>query len=611
MYFTTMLEALCEHAEKQGEQLAYTFLNSDTERESVTYQQLNERVRSVAGKLLRHAAPGELAILMYPAGLDFIDAFLGCLLAGIIPVPAYPPRNNRNAERILAIARDCAPKLLLSTTELLPGLQDKFADSLSLGGAELLATDSVDQGPITELPNISPQQVAFLQYTSGSTGHPKGVVITHANLVANEWCIQRATRHTSQSIMCGWLPTFHDMGLLNLVLQPLFVGFHSVFMSPTRFLVKPIRWLQAISEFRATTSGGPNFAYEHCLNLISREQLEGIDLSSWSVAFNGSEPVRERTLARFSEFFAACGFSARAFSPCYGMAESTLFISGGPAHTHPRVAYACAENLKRHKLVFPSADDTRAVAPIVSCGIPAEESRLKIVDPESLEECPREVIGEIWVSGPSVAKGYWNADSECFRVQLAGAPDQVAYFRTGDLGFLKDGELYLTGRSKDLIIIRGRNIYPHDVESVIEQRFEFVEANSVAALGIDGSEGEALAVVVQATRWMVHLSKWLTNPELTPEVIERKASFDEIVRQLHEVVANAFDVRIDQLAFLSPGDFPRTSSGKVQRHRCKEGLLTGDLPFLALPKCVAGIRITGGDSTEPNQTSRENQGNDQ
>jgi len=330
----TILDALRSHAATQGDSIAYTFLKSDDERLTLTYRELDNRARSIAHDLLRHAKPGDRALLTYPAGLEFIEAFLGCLYAGIIAVPAYPPKKNRNAERVLAIAHDCKPRLLLSTAETKGNLSGKF--SAAVPGAKVVGTDEIGTSSSSGLPDITSDHLAFLQYTSGSTSAPKGVKVSHANLMANEVAIRDAFCHDESSIVCGWLPAFHDMGLIGIVLQPLFLGIPSILMSPVGFLSKPIRWLEAITEFRATTSGGPNFAFEHCLNLIDESDCSKLDLSSWSLAFNGAEPVRRRTLDRFTQRFADYGFRPEAFFPCYGMAETTLFTSGGPAGELPR-----------------------------------------------------------------------------------------------------------------------------------------------------------------------------------------------------------------------------------------------------------------------------------
>ncbi len=588
---TTILDPLRDHLETRRDRLAYTYLQDNDQRRTLSYADLDRRARSVAKILLKHVAPGERALMMYPAGLEFIEAFLGCLYAGVIAVPAYPPKRNRNAERILSIAEDCRPALLLGTSGTL-GLIEGQTDALAAKPA-LLATDLILDDPALDLPEPKPSDTAFLQYTSGATGSPKGVIVSHANLVENERCIQQAFQQTADSVVCGWLPAFHDMGLIGTILQPLYLGCHSVLMSPSAFIAKPLRWLQAMSEFRATSSGAPNFAYEHCLKLIRPDDCRDLDLSRWEIAFNGAEPVRESTLRRFAERFAPCGFSPRAFFPCYGLAEATLFVSGGQVREWPRVERLSTRALEDGYAHTSESDE--ASKSVVSCGPVARGTKVRIVDPDTCLELPPDRIGEIWVRGASVSEGYWGnpaATRRAFHARLADGTrrtggDPSSFLRTGDLGFLRDGELFVTGRLKDMVIIGGRNIYPQDVERLIENHLQRPQPNSVAAFGLELRGAEQLAVVIEADREQARLARRPGDDRdaLPARLVEQRRTFCETIRTLHQAILRALDVSLGCVAFLAPGAFPRTSSGKIQRQRCKTGILSGDLPFLDLPMC--------------------------
>lgn len=554
----TILDSLRAHSGIQGHVTAYTFLESDDECHSVTYKQLDKRAREIAHGLLKQAEPGDRALMMYPTGLEFIEAFLGCLYAGLVAVPAYPPKQNRNADRILAIAQDCTPRLLLCASQSRRNIEGKFAESVA--GSLVFATDEMDSSGISELPELRSDQLAFLQYTSGSTADPKGVMVTHGNIVANEQLIQGAFCHDTSSVVVGWLPIFHDMGLIGNVLQPLFVGCHSILMSPNAFLRNPFAWLKAVSEYKATTTGAPNFAYELCVKKITQEQKRELDLSSLRIAYNGAEPVRAQTLDRFSQAFADCGLQKEACFPCYGMAETTLLVAGGPPLTNRNVVTIDSSAFEQHRVI-----ENNAGKQIVSCGQVGSGLEVRIVNPESHDSCQPNEVGEIWLHGASVAEGYWNRPEEtkeAFRSRLEH--DVRDWFRTGDFGFLRDGELYVTGRLKDLIIIRGRNIYPQDVEQLVEQHLDFVEPNSCAAFSVEDQGEEKLVVVIEGTREMVRWSKGNNS-----EHQQCKQNLDEQIEGLREKVFDKFEVALSRIEFVRPTTFPRTSSGKVQRRLAK------------------------------------------
>ncbi|HET9212138.1 MAG TPA: proline iminopeptidase-family hydrolase, partial [Thermoanaerobaculia bacterium] len=438
----TLIDLLRARAGEKGGAPLYTFLaDGEAEEATLSYGGLDRRARAIGARLQQAGAAGERALLLYPPGLDFIAAFFGCLYAGAVAVPAYPPRAGRTQPRLRAIAGDARPRLVLTTAAIAAKAAELSEQIPELAGAEWIATESLDSSAAERWtpPSLGPGTLAFLQYTSGSTAAPKGVMVTHANLLHNERLIGAAFGMDEESVVVGWLPLYHDMGLIGNVLQPLHAGGRCVLMSPVAFLQRPMRWLEAVSRYRGTVSGGPNFAYELCLRKAAPEALSRLDLSSWRVAYNGAEPVRASTLERFAEAFAPCGFRAEALYPCYGLAEATLFVTGGHG--------------------------ARVEKERVSCG--SAWQRIVTVDPETGEERPE---GEVWISGPSVARGYWENEEATARDFHAFLPTgEGPFLRTGDLGFLSGGELYVTGRLKDLIILRGRNHYPQDVELTAER----------------------------------------------------------------------------------------------------------------------------------------------
>ncbi|HEX2222817.1 MAG TPA: fatty acyl-AMP ligase, partial [Thermoanaerobaculia bacterium] len=495
----TLAGLLRVRAAERPDRVAFTFLaDGEVEGGRLTYAELDHQARAIAAALRQTLAPGDRALLLYPPGLEFIAAFFGCLYAGVIAVPAYPPRpNDRSQSRLRSIAHDAEPRAALTTSAILAGAGDLApelavlrwlpTDALPPFGADAEGFGFADGDGISE---PEPDSVAFLQYTSGSTAAPKGVMVTHANLLHNERMIGEAFGQDEDTVVAGWLPLYHDMGLIGNVLQPLHAGARCVLMSPVAFLQKPLRWLEAISRYRATTSGGPNFAYELCVRKTTVEERARLDLSSWKVAFNGAEPVRETTLERFAEAFAASGFRREAFYPCYGLAEATLFVTGGELGRFPRVEVVDAAALERNE-VRPAFDGDPARR-LVSNGRAWLGQQVVLADPETGLECPAGRVGEIWVAGPSVARGYWRnpeATERDFGAFLADG--QGPFLRTGDLGFAAGGELYVTGRLKDLIIIRGRNHYPQDLELTAERSHPDLHAGGGAAFAVDAGEGGA------------------------------------------------------------------------------------------------------------------------
>jgi acyl-CoA synthetase (AMP-forming)/AMP-acid ligase II/acyl carrier protein len=547
----------------------FTFLaQGEAESANLTYAELDAQARALAALLRHEVPPGERALLLYPPGLEFIAAFFGCLYAGVVAVPAYPPRlHDRTQVRLRAIARDAAPRVVLSTAAIRAAVLDGqetggrlLASLPELQSARWIATDDPGIEPAAaELAEPAADALAFLQYTSGSTATPKGVMVTHANLLHNERMIGAAFEQDRESVVVGWLPLYHDMGLIGNVLQPLSTGARCVLLPPVAFLQKPLRWLAAIDRYRGTTSGGPNFAYDLCVRRIGAEERQGLDLSSWRVAFNGAEPVRAATLDRFAEAFVSCGFRRQAFYPCYGLAEATLFVAGGVHGVEPRVKTVASAALERHE-VLPVEAGSREGRSFVGCGRGWSGQRVVIADLAAGTECPPGRVGEIWVSGPSVARGYWRrpeATERDFQAFLAGT-GEGPFLRTGDLGFLADGELFVTGRSKDLIILRGRNHYPQDIELTVEQADPALRSGCGAAFAVEVAGEERLVVVQEVERRL-------------------RDGLAEVAERVRRAVAEEHEAQVHEVVLIRAGSLPKTSSGKVQRHACRAAYAAGEL----------------------------------
>jgi amino acid adenylation domain-containing protein len=562
--FSNLNELLLWRTEHNSSQLALTFLKDGTEEKTNwTYEELARHAWSIAELLHSSDSSGQPVLLLYPPGADFIAAFWGCLWAGVIAVPVYPPRSNRNLLRLKSVIQDSQARTVLTTGATLAKIR-RFAESdAQLRALQYLATDDLVPGSTAgcNAPDITGDSIAFLQYTSGSTSTPKGVMVSHSNLLENQALIQEAFRQHEKSVIVGWLPLYHDMGLIGNLLQPIYVGARCILMSPVAFLEKPVRWLQAITHYRATTSGGPNFSYDLCVNKIKEEELVTLDLSSWELAFNGAEPVRSHTMKQFAEKFGPVGFNSAAFTPCYGLAEATLLVSGGASERGPRVLELDANALGQHK-VYP-ASAGHGVTRLVGCGRPARDTALTIVDPESLLPSRPNQIGEVWVSGRSVARGYWNLPEEtrhAFQASLPG-DNQGPFLRTGDLGFLHEGELFVTGRLKDLIIIRGRNYYPQDIEETMGAAHPALRLGCGMAFAVDSGDEERLVVVQEAA------SRSDDELEKAIQIIARN------IAEVHELTAHA-------IVLVKTGTVPKTSSGKLQRRACKSDFLNQRLKVL-------------------------------
>ena len=544
----SLVELLRFRAAAQPADCAYTFLE-DGERPgaSVTYAELERRARAIAACLQSRMRPGSRVLLLYPPGLDFVGAFFACLFANVVAVPAFPPGGGRSVSRsgserlarLAAICADAEPSAVLTTSETARRLS--WAPDL-----EVIASDDiVDSGAAWRDPGVGRRTIAFLQYTSGSTAIPKGVMVSHGNLLHNLAYTFHLAETDASTVSVSWLPVVHDMGLIEGILQPLYSGCPAYLMAPAAFLQRPARWLRAISRYRATRSGGPNFAYDLCVRRIAKTDRDTLDLSAWRAAYNGAEPVRRETLDAFARTFAGCGFRPSSFRPSFGLAESTLLVTSG--RWHPARA-------------------ARETPDTVSCGRPSFGTRILIVDPTSGQPVDSGETGEIWVAGPSVARGYWNRPEENAHTFGAHALDgQGPFLRTGDLGFMRDGELYVTGRLKDVLIVRGVKHYPQDLERTVADQHQEFGAGAVAAFAIDrGTSGDFIGIAA----------------EIDPRRIDLDVAGSALIADVRAAVAEIHGVPLHAVLLVAVGAIARTTSGKLQRSACAGQAKDGTLPVL-------------------------------
>ncbi|MEZ4242059.1 MAG: fatty acyl-AMP ligase, partial [Myxococcota bacterium] len=546
--FHSVTDVVQFRAADSPERTAFTFLRRDGPPDEIAYGALAARVEGVAAAIAAQSSEGDRVLLMFRPGIDYIVAFLACLHAGRIAVPAYPPhpaRLHRMIGRLDALAADAKPSVALTSSDLLAPIAAFGAMVPALATVRWCATDEVQ--PAERLPPVR-GDIAFLQYTSGSTSTPRGVVLGHDTLLHNLEAIRRAFRQDADTRGVFWLPPYHDMGLIGGILEPLYAGYPAALMAPEDFLARPLDWLLAIERFGATTSGGPNFAYDLCVRKTTPEQRAALDLSRWDLAFNGAEPVRAETLARFAAAFEVSGFDRRAFYPCYGLAESTLLVTGGEVG-----AGACVVDVDPEALAERRLDP--GPRPMVACGVPAHGLTVTTVDPDGVEVAPGQV-GEIWVSGASVARGYWGREGDpTFSGSLASRPGE-RFLRTGDLGARTERGLVVTGRLRDLLVIRGRNVYPQDLELAAERAHPSVRPGGTAAFATGDDERVALVAEVDA--------RGAEDP-------------DAVARAIRRAVTDAHEVTLAVVALIRAGSIPKTSSGKIQRAACRAELDAGTL----------------------------------
>ena len=575
--FRSVAEILRFRAQVQKERRGYVFLpDGQTEGASLTYGELDRQSRGIAAALQESHSGGERALLVYPPGLEFIAAFFGCLYAGVVAVPAYPPhpaRPSRGLSRLRAIAGDAEVTVVLTTESIASMAAVLWVEAPELAGARWLATDRLgpERAEAWQEPQLDPRTLAFLQYTSGSTAAPRGVMVSHRNLLHNLAYIRYCEENDADTVSVSWLPVYHDMGLIEGILEPAFGGYPAYLMAPASFLQRPLRWLAAISRYRATNSGGPNFAYDLCARKITPEQSRELDLSSWRVAYNGAEPVRKETLERFLKVFGACGFRWKAFYPGYGLAEATLVVSSGRQADEPVFQAVNARGLAADRVEGLGTTERDRIT-LVACGRPSFGTRVVIAHPDHRTPCAPGEVGEIWVSSPSVALGYWNRAKETertFHAYLANT-GEGPFLRTGDLGFILQGELFVTGRLKDVIIIRGRKHYPQDLELTVEQSHPAIRPGCSAAVSVPGPGGEECLVVLA---------------EVDPRGLARDGSAPgaagtsglPAIDAIREAVAEHHDLQVCAVSLLAPGSLPKTSSGKLQRHACRTAFVAGTL----------------------------------
>lgn len=593
----TLVDLLQKRASQNPDQVAYTFLeDGERERERLTHQQLDEKAKAIAAYLQAQLSPGDRVLLVYPQGLEVIAALFGCLYAGVVAIPAPAPemsRLKRTLPRLEAIAADAGASLILTTTNLLPKrdgsltfqaksfvgrikgrsallLHYYLTTALSISQPSHLATlpwIATERIPVHftdqwQAPKISSGTLAYLQYTSGSTSTPKGVMLDHANLMGHLAALQQAGGYDSNSVTVTWMPYFHDYGLVEGILEPLYNGTPCYLMSPTAFIKQPLRWLNAISHYGATHSQAPNFAYAYCLRRITPTERDSLDLSRWQAAGNAAEPINPEVMEQFCQMFASCGFARHAFAPAYGLAEATLLVTTSRKLDAPVFCTVDAGALAQNGVV-----ETPTGQRLAGSGRLLAETQVIIVNPETLTCCAPDEVGEIWVASVGVARGYWqrpDATQATFCADLADT-DEGSFLRSGDLGFVKDGELFVTGRLKDLIIIRGENYYPQDIEWVVEKSHLALRPGYGAAFAIETDGSEQLVIAFEVDR-----------------SADKNLNADEVVAAIRSTIAEHYELSVYAIVLLKRGSLPKTSSGKIQRQACRKAFLESSLNSLAV-----------------------------
>lgn len=564
------VDTIREHAAFQPHRTALTFLeDGETETASLTYEELDTKARSIAAFLQGQGLANQRLLLLYPPSLDFLTSLLGCMYAGVVAVPAYPPEPHRlehTLRRMQSIVADAGCDKVLTNANILgfaEVLVGQVSDETIQAMQWLTVEEALEHPPETwESPSLTQESVAFLQYTSGSTSAPKGVCVTHKVLSANlEMQKEVYNALGSDEVCLSWLPQYHDLGLLGLLLHPLYNGGRAVFMPPYAFIKKPSRWLELVTRYKATTTASPNFGFELCLRKVTPEQRDQLDLSSLRIVVSGAEPINPKTCERFLQFFAPCGLKREAFGPSYGLAEAVVFVSTRDRSRPIQYLSVEQQALEQGKVNVTDRGQDHSVV-LVGCGQPHQDASIHIVNPETLEPVPSDTVGEIWVSGPQVTEGYWNnpeATKRSFGAHLEGVDG--SFLRTGDLGFLHNNELYIVGRLQDLIIVRGRNLYPHDIERSMDAlRYEHpaVRLGCSAAFSILHEEEEQLVVFQE-----------IDDRKLKPE-----HSLSEIVSSMRRATLESHSIAPHAICLLERNTLPKTSSGKIMRQACKKAFLS-------------------------------------
>lgn len=571
----TLVDILRQRALLQPTQLAYKFLKYTTtgcSERDWTYQDVDQQARLVATVLTNLGVFQKPVLLLFHSGLEYVAALYGCFYAGAIAVPAYPPRQSRSTDRIGAILEDARPEVILTTSALRATVQEWLNFTSPSIESVVIAVDALDEAlaDAWQMPAISHASLAFLQYTSGSTATPKGVMISYGNLMHNSKLIQHYSQTGENDICVSWLPIYHDMGLIAGIIQPVYVGYPLVFLDPVQFLQFPMRWLHAITRYQGTATYAPNFAFEQCTRRAKPQDLALLDLSSWRIAVNGAEPIRAETLERFLEVFSACGFRRETYKPCYGLAEATLVVTSDMVDCLPEAQRFDKQALARNKVVA-VAEHCADGQKLVGCGTLALGQKIAIVHPEDGTRCRPDEVGEIWLQGESVARGYWQnpfATEEIFGAYLSES-GEGPFMHTGDLGFFYAEKLYITGRIKDVIIINGRNHYPQDIELTAEKSHPALISGGSVAFSIERAGEERLVVMAEINpryRWQ--------QDQLDAS---RHSSSLDIQAVIRRDIADAHDIHAHEVVLLQMGEVLKTSSGKLQRRACRTKYLAGNL----------------------------------
>jgi acyl-CoA synthetase (AMP-forming)/AMP-acid ligase II len=567
--FATLVDLLRHRAQHQPDQLAYQFLeDGKKEAAAYTHAELDQQAQAIAALLQQSEARGERALLLYPQGVEVVAAFCGCLYAGVIAIPVPPPdagRMKRALPRLREIVKDAAASYVLSTQRIIDLFKESDVDFPEFDTMTWIDTEQVDLGLADHWqdPQIDKDVLAYLQYTSGSTSVPKGVMLSHYNLMHHSAYLQQACGYTPDGATVTWMPYFHDYGLVEGLIQPLYTGVPCYIMSPLAFVKRPQRWLEAISKYGATHSQAPNFAYDQCVRRVKPAKREGLDLSRWQAAGNAAEPINPRVMREFAEAYAPHGFKWTTFAPAYGLAEATLLVSSKPVGTEPMILPVDADALEQSRVALAKAGASRRDT--VSCGQLVCETEVVIANPDTGVRCQPDEVGEIWVADPGVAAGYWkrpDVSRETFGARLAGESGGP-YLRTGDLGFMRDGELYITGRIKDLIIIRGTNHYPQDIEWTVQHLSNTLRPDYGAAFSII-DDGEEKLVVVQEVERQHQLN----------------LNGEELLADIRQAISEVHELQVSAIALVKSGNVLKTSSGKIQRRACRSRFLAGSLDVI-------------------------------
>ncbi len=585
----SLVEIISKRADLQPEHVVYRYLGDGVnETERFTFKEIDRVARSVAQELAKKLVPGDRVVLLFPQGLQYIAALYGCFYGGFIAIPAYPPRRNRKTDRLNAIIEDSGASACIATRDVFSTVERNFSDNELLSGMDWFVYEDIcgleNPKALNRFPK--PDEVAFIQYTSGSTGNPKGVMITHENIIYNSEFIHRSFGFDATTVGMNWLPVFHDMGLIGGIFQAAFLGLLNVGMPPVAFLKNPLNWLKAIDKYKATTGGGPNFSYDYCIQKIKPEEVVGLDLSTIKNFYCGGEPVRRKTFEAFPKAFSGAGVRTNQMFAVYGMAETTLIVTGGDPASEPEFVRVNQEALSKNRVVFVTPDEKGI--DLVSNGHVWMETEIVIVNPDTFSEADENSIGEVWIKGPTVAKGYWNKPEETKRTFSAYTKSGSGpWLRSGDLGFIFEGNLYITGRLKDMIIIRGVNYYPNDIEYSVQQSHEAFKDNAGAAFSIQVDGVERLVLVQELER------NYLRN-----------ADHDALMAHIRKVIADEHELEVFAVALIRTGSIPLTSSGKIQRRQTRYEYLTGKLNITALwqkeEQETVEVKVSTAEPTEEN-----------